>query len=158
MREDSSSCSFSPSSTARYGKALFLLLALILSVLVAFGTGVPSGESSVQAGTAAASSGLPAVAPKAGVNEIDVRNLPLEAQRLLLLIKKGGPFSYAQDGTVFSNREGILPAKYQGYYHEYTVPTPGAKDRGARRIIAGKDGEYYYTNDHYRSFKRIREQ
>ncbi len=118
--------------------------ALVLSVLVACGAGNPSGESAVQGKTT-------------GTNEIDVRNLPPEAQTVLQLIKKGGPFYYAQDGTVFSNREGMLPAKTQGYYHEYTVPTPGAKDRGARRIIAGRDGVYYYTDDHYRSFKRIRE-
>lgn len=152
------SFSIPQSRTARCGTVLRLLLALILSVLVACGNGGSSGESSAQAGATAANSGSPAVAPRVGVNEIDVRNLPPEAQTVLQLIKKGGPFYYAQDGTVFSNREGILPGKSQGYYHEYTVPTPGAKDRGARRIIAGKGGEYYYTDDHYRSFKRIREQ
>ena len=72
------------------------------------------------------------------------------------LIAAGGPFPYRQDGAIFSNRESLLPAEPQGYYHEYTVPTPGSRDRGARRIVAGSRGEIYYTDDHYRSFWRIR--
>jgi ribonuclease T1 len=71
-------------------------------------------------------------------------------------IAAGGPFPYRQDGAIFSNREGLLPAKPQGYYHEYTVPTPGFRDRATRRIVAGSRGEVYYTDDHYRSFWRIR--
>ena len=83
--------------------------------------------------------------------------LPLEARDTLALIKAGGPFPYARDGAVFGNRERLLPKRERGYYREYTVKTPGARDRGARRIIAGRGGEYYYTDDHYRSFKVIRE-
>jgi ribonuclease T1 len=90
-------------------------------------------------------------------DEIDAANLPAEARYTLQRIRKGGPFPYARDGTVFGNREGMLPATPRGYYHEYTVKTPGERDRGARRIVAGKNGEYYYTDDHYRSFRRIRE-
>lgn len=71
------------------------------------------------------------------------------------LIERGGPFPYRQDGQVFQNREGILPKQKQGYYHEYTVETPGSEDRGARRIISGANGEFYYTDDHYSSFKVI---
>ena len=77
-------------------------------------------------------------------------------EKTLALIDAGGPFPYRQDGTVFSNREHLLPAEAHGYYHEYTVPTPGSPDRGARRIVMGSAGEAYYTDDHYRSFWRIR--
>jgi ribonuclease T1 len=77
-------------------------------------------------------------------------------QQTLALIDAGGPFPYRQDGTVFSNHEGLLPAEPHGYYHEYTVPTPGSPDRGARRLVTGAESEAYYTDDHYRSFWRIR--
>ena len=89
--------------------------------------------------------------------EIGVQELPIEARATLALITAGGPFPYAQDGRVFSNREKLLPMQRRGYYREYTVRTPGVRDRGARRIVAGSGGEYYYTADHYRSFRRIRE-
>jgi len=92
-----------------------------------------------------------------GTAVIDVADLPPEGRTTLALIKSGGPFPYSKDGTVFSNYEGLLPAKSGGYYHEYTVITPGSHDRGARRIVAGVSGEYYYTDDHYRSFKLIQE-
>jgi guanyl-specific ribonuclease Sa len=108
------------------------------------------------AGTAhAGTSGQQTVA--AGKNEISFNALPKEARDTLALIKKGGPFPYKQDNTVFSNREGLLPRQPSGYYHEYTVITPGASNRGARRIVAGRPGEYYYTDDHYASFRRIAE-
>ena len=81
--------------------------------------------------------------------------LPAEARETLARIKAGGPFPHQRDGTVFGNREGLLPKRSRGYYREFTVKTPGAKDRGARRIVAGRGGEYYYTADHYRSFQRI---
>lgn len=86
---------------------------------------------------------------------IRASQLPPEARQTITLIEKGGPFPYRQDGVVFENREGLLPYKTSGYYHEYTVVTPGSPDRGARRIIAGTGGEMYYTDDHYASFKRI---
>ncbi len=94
---------------------------------------------------------------RGAAREISIKKLPKEARETLALIKRGGPFPYRQDGTTFGNREKRLPIKARGYYREYTVPTPGARDRGARRIVAGRDGEYYYTADHYNSFKRIRE-
>ena len=81
--------------------------------------------------------------------------LPPEARTTFTLIRKGGPFPYKRDGIPFLNREGRLPRRDRGYYREYTVPTPGASTRGARRIIAGRDGELYYTADHYKSFRRI---
>ncbi len=83
--------------------------------------------------------------------------LPPEARDVLARIAGRGPFPYRQDGTVFGNREHLLPEKPRGYYHEYTVPTPGARTRGARRIVTGGNppSEYYYTDDHYRSFRRF---
>jgi ribonuclease T1 len=83
--------------------------------------------------------------------------LPREARVTLRLIEQGGPFPYRRDGVVFGNREQRLPPKPRGAYREYTVPTPGASGRGARRIVAAESGERYYTANHYRSFRRIRE-
>jgi len=83
--------------------------------------------------------------------------LPPEAVTTLAAIERGGPFPYDRDGTVFQNREGRLPAMPRGYYREYTVATPGSPDRGARRIVAGGQPPdvFYYTDDHYRSFRRL---
>jgi ribonuclease T1 len=91
------------------------------------------------------------------VAAVSIEELPPEADATLALIKKGGPFPYQRDGVVFNNFERRLPVRKRGYYREYTVRTPGARDRGARRIVAGRNGEFYYTDDHYRSFRRIRE-
>ena len=107
---------------------------------------------------------------------VAVSELPAEARETLLLIERGGPFPYPRDGVVFGNYEHILPQQPRGYYHEYTVKTPGVRHRGARRIVCGvvpargrpmgspllrSDPfalpECYYTADHYRTFKRIRE-
>ena len=92
---------------------------------------------------------------------IRVSDLPVDAQKTLLLIKQGGPFAYAKDGVVFGNYEKQLPRQSRGYYHEYTVKTPGVRHRGARRIISGGEpvssGEYYYTDNHYATFSRIKE-
>jgi ribonuclease T1 len=87
--------------------------------------------------------------------DIPAQQLPEEARRTLALIDRNGPFPYQRDGAVFGNREGLLPKRERGYYREYTVKTPGARDRGARRIVAGRAGERFYTDDHYRSFRRI---
>src|SRR5262245_28080557 len=87
--------------------------------------------------------------------------LPKEAQDVSAAIRNGGPFAYPRDGVVFGNRERILPVEPRGYYHEYTVPTPGVKSRGARRIVCGgpvrAPHACWYTGDHYQSFKRIQE-
>jgi ribonuclease T1 len=89
---------------------------------------------------------------------IAVADLPSEARDTLRAIKQGGPFAYDRDGVVFGNFEKALPKQQRGYYHEYTVKTPGVRSRGARRIISGSEhDEYYYTDDHYQTFKRIRE-
>jgi ribonuclease T1 len=86
------------------------------------------------------------------VREID---LPEQARETLALIRQGGPHPFARDGAVFANREGRLPPAPRGTYREYTVKTPGRRDRGARRIIAAPDSQFWYTADHYRSFTRI---
>ena len=91
------------------------------------------------------------------VDWVLLADLPREARHTLALIKEGGPFPYSRDGIVFGNFEKRLPPRARGYYHEYTVKTPGSRNRGARRIVSGSDNEYYYTDDHYRSFRRIRE-
>jgi ribonuclease T1 len=117
------------------------ILALAFATLL--GAGVVAAKSAPDA--------LPEVAATA---------LPKEAQQTLALVAQGGPFRYQRDGIVFGNREKRLPAHERGYYHEYTVPTPGSRTRGARRIICGGDvrstAECYYTNDHYETFLRIR--
>jgi ribonuclease T1 len=96
-----------------------------------------------------------------GMETIAVAELPKEARHTLALIKQGGPFPYAKDGSVFRNYEGLLPKQRRGYYHEFTVKTPGVRHRGARRVVVGGDWaisrEYYYTDNHYATFKRIKE-
>lgn len=109
--------------------------------------GTPAMTSSVGAGTRAH--------PDDGLPTVEVAALPDQARTTMRLIRSDGPFPYHQDGTVFQNRERLLPREPSGYYHEYTVETPGSRDRGARRIIAARDGTLYYTDDHYDSFRRI---
>ena len=90
-----------------------------------------------------------------GLPTVPLQELPKEAVATVALIDAGGPFPYDKDGTVFGNLEGILPKQPRGYYREYTVPTPGSRDRGARRLVAGRDGDLYYTADHYESFRQV---
>jgi ribonuclease T1 len=100
-----------------------------------------------------------ALAPADRAAPISGSALPEDARETLERIYRGGPFRYERDGIAFGNREHLLPPKPRGYYHEYTVPTPGAKNRGARRIVCGgKPPEIcYYSDDHYQSFRRIAE-
>jgi len=105
---------------------------------------------------------FPAAAPEAPVAAAAGESrypdfLPPEAHDVLRRIAQGGPFEYRQDGGIFQNRERRLPQRPRGYYREYTVETPGSRDRGARRIVTGGEppGEYWYTDDHYRSFRRF---
>jgi ribonuclease T1 len=95
------------------------------------------------------------------LDEIGVATLPPEARELLARIRAGGPFHYERDGIAFGNREHALPPRRRGYYHEYTVATPGERTRGARRIVCGGPRQApevcYYTSDHYATFRRIRE-
>ena len=97
-----------------------------------------------------------------GLATVPIAQLPRQAVATLRLIEAGGPFPYEKDGVVFGNRERLLPRHPRGYYHEYTVPTPRARDRGARRIVCGgpkkQIGDCYYTDDHYSSFRRIADQ
>ena len=102
---------------------------------------------------AAAQRGLPA----GPIGDVPLAELPAEARQAIALIHKGGPYPYARDGVIFSNREGRLPRQKRGYYHEYTVKSPGERTRGARRIVAGASGELFYSDDHYNHFRRIRE-
>ena len=124
--------------------------ALLVVALAVAATGW-LGRSSPPAGTPLGEAG----APEAQVDFAPA--IPAEARETLGLMRSGGPFPYDRDGTTFQNRERLLPQQPRGYYREYTVPTPGSRDRGARRIVAGGDPprEFYYTDDHYRSFRRI---
>ncbi|WP_422011388.1 ribonuclease domain-containing protein [Roseateles sp.] len=111
------------------------------------------------AGGALAKEAAPTATP--ALAEVSLSELPVQAQETHRLIRSGGPFPYAKDGVVFGNRERLLPGKARGFYREYTVKTPGARTRGARRIICGGTPPTapevcYYTGDHYASFKRIR--
>lgn len=115
-----------------------MLFVLVLVGLLARPSSAPESTGS---------SGLPSVA---------AADLPREAQETLALIDAGGPFPYAKDGSVFGNIEGRLPDRPRGYYREYTVPTPGSDDRGARRLVTGSDGDVYWTVDHYESFREVR--
>lgn len=94
-----------------------------------------------------------------GIDTVPVAELPREARETLALIHQGGPYPYRRDGIPFQNREGRLPEAARGYYREFTVTTPGSRDRGARRIVSGGNPPkvFYYSGDHYRSFRRIQE-
>ena len=139
-----------------------LLALLLLGVLLAGGyllSALRSDDSSPRgSGPAITSPSGSAASQRGGADGLaTVRSsdLPVQARQVLRLIDAGGPFAYPQDGTVFGNAERLLPSHPRGWYHEYTVPTPGSPDRGARRIVAGQDGVRYYTADHYESFVRI---
>ncbi len=150
-----------------------VLIALVLgAIFVLSACGAPSYSIGVSVSATAAldsaKTDAPTTAPvtrgaptptrvktKNGLPTIVRAELPPEAIRTLALIRRGGPFPYKQDGQVFQNREGVLPKQRRGYYHEYTVETPGSADRGARRIVTGVNDEYYYTANHYASFKLI---
>lgn len=155
-----------------------LLALLLLGVLLAAGYLVsavrsdgsaPSGSGPVATASAGPSGSVATASPGRsgsvaapsrgadGLATVRSADLPTQARQVLGLIDAGGPFPYPQDGTVFGNVERLLPAHPRGWYREFTVPTPGSRDRGARRVVAGKDGARYYTADHYESFARIEE-
>lgn len=161
----------------RNRKILPLLLAalVVVAVLVFGGQGVlgqltegtttaPTTGAAAASAAASPAQSRPAPAAPAPAQKnpsalpaIRESQLPAEGRRVLALIRAGGPYRYSQDDQAFGNFEGILPRRDRGYYREYTVPTPGESDRGARRIVAGADGEKYYTGDHYESFSFITE-
>lgn len=137
----------------RGGKAWWWILAGLILVL-SLAQARNHHHSHAQSETPPSQSSQSAVQADAG-NVITVAQLPPEGRETLQLIKRGGPFPYPRDGVVFGNFERILPKQSRGYYHEYTVKTPGISHRGARRIVCGEVPECYYTADHYKSFKRI---
>ncbi|MCU1686433.1 MAG: ribonuclease [Amycolatopsis sp.] len=121
--------------------------------------GVGLAEASPAAPAAPAAPSAPAqnsCGDVSGFNHAALSSLPAQATTTYNLILQGGPFPYPKnDGVVFTNVEQILPSCASAYYHEYTVPTPGASNRGTRRIITGKAGEFFYTGDHYKTFSVI---
>ncbi|AHI78165.1 ribonuclease family protein [Burkholderia thailandensis USAMRU Malaysia  len=131
-------------------------LASVFAILAMGNIGASPGSlvSAAYAREAAAVNGA-----AAQVDTVPASRLPREAAATLRLIAVGGPYPYEKDGAVFGNYERILPKMWRGYYHEYTVPTPRARNRGARRIVCGgplrRVDNCYYTDDHYNSFKRI---
>jgi ribonuclease T1 len=133
-----------------------LIAAVVLATTAAFGTTAYAAPTT--APTTAPTSSTYVVAP-AAIDTCALSSLPSQAADTLDLIHSGGPFPYRQDGTVFQNREGILPDESSSYYHEYTVITPGSPDRGARRLIGGgamtTPEHVYYTGDHYASFCEV---
>ncbi|HCJ51766.1 MAG: hypothetical protein COS43_05895 [Gallionellales bacterium CG03_land_8_20_14_0_80_55_15] len=135
-----------------------VLLVLSLSALQACQPGHEGSATSADLPAAVQNQSKPGqLDPASGLPVIALNELPPEARDTLRAIKQGGPFAFDRDGVVFGNRERVLPNHPRGYYHEYTVTTPGVRTRGARRIITGAPVEYYYTADHYQSFKSIRE-
>ncbi|MBN1152534.1 MAG: ribonuclease N [Dehalococcoidia bacterium] len=131
-------------SRVRSAGALF---AVAMLAIVAASCGVLSPESGVSVS--------PEDSGQLNANIVSIRDLPPEARETLELIEKNGPFPYSKDGSIFHNFEGLLPEQPDGYYREYTVVTPGSSDRGARRIVTGENGERYYTDDHYASFRLV---
>jgi len=142
------------------------LLALVaLIVLLVIGYAVSAVHHGSPRSSTPASAGSYGSAPVSGhgagpastgsAAETPLSSLPPQVSATVDLILQGGPFPYRQDGVVFANAERHLPMEVRGYYHEFTVPTPGSPDRGARRVITGLDGEFYYTADHYESFRRV---
>ena len=126
------------------------LLIATLSLLASGGTSVWTAAQARETSQAF----VPRVIPA-----ISVADLPVQARDMLRRIEQGGPFEGYKNGVIFGNYERLLPSKRRGYYREYTVPTPGARNRGARRIVCGGAKHHpdvcYYTHDHYASFRRI---
>ncbi len=133
-----------------------ILVAALLAWLVTGGDGGSDPERGGGEVAGVVPPGAGETDAESGLPWIGASELPAEAQETLELIDAGGPFPYpGKDGSTFGNFEGILPEHPDGYYAEYTVPTPGEDDRGARRIVTGEGEESYWTEDHYESFERI---
>jgi len=133
---------------------LVALLVLLVTAVVGL-AGCSRSTAPPATSSTSSSSGAHAADPAlkpAGMNTIAQAALPTEARDVIRRVDDHDVFQYRQDGVTFQNRERRLPARQSGYYHEYTVDTPGASDRGARRLVVGSAGELYYTPDHYRSF------
>ncbi|MEU7700487.1 ribonuclease domain-containing protein [Streptomyces sp. NPDC039028] len=132
-----------------------MFLALLLCVLLAGCSTSGGGAAPAAPARTSATAEAPAPTGDSGLPAVRAADLPPEARRTLDLIARGGPFPYAKDGAVFSNFERLLPREPRGYYREFTVQTPGERDRGARRIVTGREGEIYWTDDHYASFREV---
>ena len=139
----------------RWGRAAvwMLVVVLVTAGLAACGGGeTPSGSGPTATQTVRSGD----IDPVSGLPWVLEEELPIEARHTLALIDQGGPFPFpGKDGSTFGNFEGLLPDHPDGSYPEYTVVTPGSPDRGARRIVTGGAGEFYWTEDHYNSFERI---
>ncbi|WP_239085823.1 ribonuclease domain-containing protein [Catellatospora methionotrophica] len=131
--------------------AVVAVLVIALMALVGYCARTAMAPSGDGAPVPSAAAGTPV----SGLPTVPLRGLPKEAVATVALIDKNGPYPYDKDGTVFGNLEGVLPKQPRGYYREFTVPTPGSRDRGARRLVAGRDGDLYYTDDHYESFRQV---
>jgi ribonuclease T1 len=131
----------------------FLLLVILIGGLVFWNRHAPPSTTMVSHGDMTLPAASSISCPAANTNLPSF--MPPEACDTLARILRGGPFPYSQDGVVFGNYEGLLPQEPHGYYHEYTVDTPGARNRATRRIITGGTPAqvFYYTGDHYRSFQ-----
>lgn len=137
-----------------------LAVVLLAAYLLSRPSGDPAAPTSARTTTTATGStgSRQTTDPVTGLRWVDESALPAQARDTLALIRAGGPYPFPRnDDKTFSNAEGHLPKAKSGYYKEYTVITPGSPDRGARRIIAGAGGELFYTDDHYATFRRIRE-
>jgi ribonuclease T1 len=132
--------------------ALVMAVLLVIPLLAGLLAVTTSGDDSTSPSTASTSGTLPRVTD---LPTVTVEELPPEARDTLALILAGGPFPYERDGAVFQNREGLLPEQPAGFYLEYTVPTPGEDDRGARRFVVGGSSQFFYTDDHYESFREL---
>ncbi|HMU35671.1 MAG TPA: ribonuclease domain-containing protein [Marmoricola sp.] len=142
------------------GQLLGIAFALVLAALaLLYGVRAPNAEQGAHSPGAGQIGRTPDGGQSANgthrSDEISFASLPPQAQHTVKLIRAGGPYPYARDGVRFGNYEGRLPQKPPNFYREYTVKTPGISSRGARRIVAGQDGTFYYTADHYESFRRV---
>lgn len=147
----------------RIGGVLGVILLIGVVWLVRLGsTPDPAADPAPTPSASASARTSPATDPstrdrETGLRVVDLASMPVQAQQTVALIERGGPYPYAKDGAVFGNREAILPRQRSGYYREYTVITPEEGDRGARRIVTGdRDRAFFYTDDHYASFARVR--
>ncbi len=133
-----------------------VVIAFVLGLVVGYVIGTGGGTTSTPtAAPSPTASTAPTTARVGGLPVVALDALPPEAAEVVGTIEAGGPFGFDQDGATFENREGLLPDRPRGYYPEYTVATPGSDDRGPRRIVTGREGEMYWTADHYDSFAWI---
>lgn len=149
----------------RVRRPLLALVALVAALAVGYAVQAtrsddpaprPTTTTSTTASATASTTARTTAVPHGATDAVPLSQLPVQARQTLDLIRRGGPYPYpTHDGSVFRNSEHRLPVEPAGFYREYTVPTPGSEDRGARRIIAGRDGTYWYTADHYDTFRRI---